>query len=64
MLIDVVQPTGTQQQQIADVPQVVLTQPKAQAFKDTFVGQVLLSVTIAVVTSYVTAVLIKRRGGW
>ena len=32
-------------------------------FEETFVGRLLISVTVAIVASYVTNRLIKRRGG-
>ena len=64
MMID----TGTSQTTLtlSQQPQqpVQQTTPLVQPqFKDTFFGQVLLSVTVAVLTAYLTATLIRRRGG-
>jgi hypothetical protein len=60
MLVDIL--SQQQAKESSTPPTVVLAQAQP-SFKDTFFGQVLLSVTVAVVTAYLTAALIKRRGG-
>lgn len=55
-------PQATDSPMTVTTPTVTTPQPQ---FKDTFLGAVLLSVTVAVATAYATTVLIKRqrRGG-
>ena len=63
MMIDAGNKTPQATEQPQTPPPATTLPATTPQFKDTFIGSVLLSVTVAVVTAYVTAALIKRRGG-